>query len=157
MKSKPPSTIEASDAPKRIGSRYPAPYNEQCLARSKAILGDVFGLTQFGVNLVTLEPGAWSSHRHWHEKEDEFVFVVEGTITLSDDAGDHVLTPGMCAGFKAGVANGHHLKNMSDKPASYLEVGTRSKVDTSTYSDVDMLAVKDDGAWRFIRRDGSGF
>ena len=84
--------------------------------REKRALGDVFGLTQFGVNLTTLAPGTWSAHRHWHDNEDEFVFVVEGEITLIDDAGEHLLKPGMCAGFKAGVANGHHLVNKTRRP-----------------------------------------
>ncbi len=107
----PPSFILATETPVRTGSRYPVPYNEPCMARTKHILGDVFGLKQFGVNLVLLPPGSWSSQRHWHEKEDEFIYIVEGEITLFDNSGEHLLTPGMCAGFRAGNPNAHCLKN----------------------------------------------
>ncbi|MCA0434331.1 MAG: cupin domain-containing protein [Proteobacteria bacterium] len=157
MTGKPPATIRASDAPQRNGSRYPKIYSGPCEARQKFILGDVFGLDQFGVNLAVLPPGAWASQRHWHEGEDEFIYVVDGELLLVDDDGEHVLTPGMCAGFKAGNGNGHHLKNASDSPATYLEVGTRLKADRAHFSDVDMLAVKTDGAFRFVKRDGSDF
>jgi mannose-6-phosphate isomerase-like protein (cupin superfamily) len=92
-----------------------------------------FGLTQYGVNLTTLAPGSWSSHRHWHENEDEFVFVVEGEITLIDNAGEHLLKPGMCAGFKAGVANGHHLVNKTKAPVIYLEIGTQAPIERAYY------------------------
>lgn len=154
---KPSSTIIAADAPKRIGSRYPTPHDELCKNRSKAILGDVFGLDQFGVNLVTLAPGAWSSQRHWHVNEDEFVYVVEGEITLSDNDGDHLMTPGMCAGFKANNGNGHCLKNLTDKAVIYLEVGTRAKIEQGYYSDIDMQFVKDDKGNRFLKKDGGAF
>jgi uncharacterized cupin superfamily protein len=157
MNAKTPSSIKASDAPKRTGSRYPKEFAELCMNRSKAILGDVFGLDQFGVNLVTLQPGTWSSHRHWHEKEDEFVFVVEGNITLSDDAGDHLLTPGMCAGFKAGSGNGHCLKNLTDKPVVYLEVGTRSQNETAWYSDIDMKVSLVNRVTTYQKKDGTPY
>lgn len=155
---KPPSFIKATDAPIRSGSRYPAPHHEPCMARSKFKLGDVFDLTQFGVNLVTLPSGAWSSQRHWHEQQDEFVYVISGELVLADDHGEHILTPGMCAGFKANNGNGHHLKNLSTQPAQYLEVGTRSAGETAWYSDIDMM-VKDypDGTSRYTRKDGSDF
>jgi uncharacterized cupin superfamily protein len=152
-----PKFIVASDSPKRTGSRYPAPYNEPCMARSKAILGDQFGLTQFGVNLVTLPPGTWASQRHWHEKEDEFIVVMEGELVLADDSGEHVLTPGMCAGFKANTGNGHCLKNLTDKPAIYLEVGSRIPGEKAVYSDVDMKGENVDGSFTFTRKDGSRF
>ena len=154
---KTPSTIKASDAPKRLGSRYPAPHDKPCIERSKAILGNVFGLDQFGVNLVTLAPGAWSSQRHWHVNEDEFVYVIEGEITLSDDAGDNLMTPGMCAGFKANNGNGHCLKNLTDKPVVYLEVGTRTKSEQGYYSDIDMQFISDENGSRFLHKDGSAF
>ena len=157
MYNKPPSVLKASDAPKRTGSRYPKPHDAPCIERSKAILGDVFGISQFGVNLVTLQPGAWSSQRHWHEKEDEFVFVIEGHITLSDDAGDHLLKPGMCAGFKANSGNGHCLKNLTDKPAVYLEVGTRAQDETAWYSDIDMKVSLVNRVMTYTKKDGSGF
>src|SRR5665213_3115889 len=137
-----PKFIEAIDAPTRKGSRYPKPHDAPCLNRTKYLLGNVFGLDQFGVNLAVLEPGAWSSQRHWHEKEDEFIYVLDGEITLADDSGEHVLTPGMCAGFKAGNGNGHCLKNLTDKPVQYLEVGTRGSDEVCWYSDIDMKVVQ---------------
>jgi len=155
--SKPPSVIIATDAPTRTGSRYPAPHDEKCKNRTKFILGDVFGLDQFGVNLVTLPPGEWSSQRHWHEKEDEFVYVVSGEITLSDDAGDHLLKPGMCAGFKAGNGNGHCLKNLTRHPAQYLEMGTRAAHEVAWYSDIDMKVEVKNRKSTYTRKDGSGF
>ncbi len=154
---KQPSFIAASDAPTRNGSRYPAPHDEPCKARTKNILGDVFGLDQFGVNLVTLEAGAWSSQRHWHEKEDEFIYVLSGELTLVDDDGEHKLHQGMCAGFKAGNQNGHHLKNLSPNSAQYLEVGTRAKTEKGYYSDIDMMFVEDGKGEKFQRKDGSSF
>lgn len=154
---KPPTTLWPLDAPKREGSRYPVPHNEPCMKRSKAILGNVFGLDQFGVNLVTLAPGTWSSQRHWHVNEDEFVYIVEGKLTLCDDDGEHIMTSGMCAGFKANNGNGHCLKNLTDKPAVYLEVGTRAKTETGYYSDIDMMFVSDGKNNRFLHKDGSEF
>lgn len=152
-----PKFIKAADAPRREGSRYPKPHDEPCMERSKAILGDVFGLDQFGVNLVTLLPGAWSSQRHWHVQEDEFIYVVEGQITLADDSGEHLLTPGMCAGFKANNGNGHCLKNLTDRPVIYLEVGTRSKDETAYYSDIDMKVQIVNRVTSYTKKDGSGF
>ena len=153
---KPPSAIKATDAATRVGSRYPAPYDEPCKARTKYLLGDVFGLDQFGVNLAVLEPGAWSSQRHWHEKEDEFIYVLSGELVLSDDAGDHVLKPGMCAGFKAGSGDAHHLVNRSARAVVYLEIGDRSAGDEVAYPDDD-LAVRagPDGKRRYERKDGT--
>ena len=155
--SKTPSFIKATDAPTRTGSRYPKPYDEPCLNRTKFLLGDVFGLHQFGVNLASLEAGAWSSQRHWHEKEDEFIYVLEGEIILSDDTGDHKLMPGMCAGFKANNGNGHCLKNLTDKPAKYLEMGTRAAHEVAWYSDIDMKVTIKDRVAIYTRKDGSAF
>jgi uncharacterized cupin superfamily protein len=109
----------------RKGSGYPKPYNEPCMARSKRALGDAAGLVSIGVNLVRLEPGAWSSQRHWHSRDDEFVYVLEGELALVTEAGEQTLTPGMAAGFPAGKADGHHLINRGRKTAVYLEVGGR--------------------------------
>ena len=150
-----PKFIEATAAPIRKGSRYPAPHDAPCIARTKFLLGDVFGLSQFGVNLAVLEPGAWSSQRHWHENEDEFIYVLSGEITLADDSGEHVLKPGMCAGFKAGNGNGHCLKNLTDKPVQYLEVGTRGTDEVAWYSDIDMKVVQKDRKGIYLRKDGS--
>jgi uncharacterized cupin superfamily protein len=153
-----PSAVVVKDLPLKTGSGYPAPHAEKVKGRSRyAGLGDLFGLDQFGVNVVTLAPGSWSSQRHWHAEEDEFIYVLKGEVVLADDAGDHVLTEGMCAGFKAGNGNGHHLKNESAEPAVYIEVGSRKPKDHVTYSDIDMLAIKDGGPWRFVKKDGSGF
>jgi uncharacterized cupin superfamily protein len=152
-----PSAIKATDAPKREGSRYPEPFHEICMARTKHLLGNEFGLTQFGVNLAIIQPGAWSSQRHWHENEDEFIYVIEGEITLSDDDGDHLLTPGMCAGFKANNGNGHCLKNLSDKPVKYLEVGTRLSNETAWYSDIDMKVSVVANVQKFTKKDGSPY
>ncbi len=151
-----PSTVVINSLPVKSGSGYPPPFNQEVLGRSRwAGLGDLFGIDQFGVNVVTLLPGAWSSHRHWHQEEDEFVYMLDGEVTLVDNAGEHVMTPGMCAGFKAGNSNGHHLKNLSEKPAVYLEVGTRKAVDRVTYSEIDMKAEKDHGPWKFVKKDGT--
>jgi uncharacterized cupin superfamily protein len=157
--SKIPTAAVATESPARRGSRYPSPYDANCQGRTKFVLGDQFGLDQFGVNLAVIEPGAWSSHRHWHETEDEFVYMLEGELVLVDDSGETVLTPGMCAGFKANNGNGHCLQNRSAKRATYLEVGTRAKSDRATYSDIDMLALKEagSGAFKFVKRDGSAF
>lgn len=130
----------------RQGSGYPQEFRAQVAGRSKRALGDATGLTQFGVNQVHLPPGVWSSQRHWHSHEDEFVIVLEGELTLITDAGEQVLGPGMVAGFPAGKPDGHHLINRTDRPAVYLEIGTRIEQDETVYSDVDMeLRVGPDG------------
>ena len=153
---KPPSFIEATAAPTRTGSRYPKPHNLLCMARTKHLLGNVFGLTQFGVNLAILPPGCWSSQRHWHEQQEEFIYVVSGELVLVDDDGEHLLKPGTCAGFKANTGNGHHLKNMGDQTAQYLEVGTRTKTEVAWYSDIDLKAEDSaDGTSCYVRKDGS--
>src|SRR5215469_9382033 len=108
-----------------IGTLYPPPFDEPCRQRQRRKLGDAAGLTQFGINLLTLPPGAWSSQRHWHTGGDEFVYVVSGEVTLVTDGGAELLRAGDCAGFKAGDTNGHHLQNRSDKEVQVLEIGTR--------------------------------
>ena len=152
-----PATIKATEAPKREGSRYPKPYDEACQARVKYLMGNAFGLDQFGVNLVVLQPSAMSSQRHWHENEDEFIYIVEGTLVLVDDAGEHEMLPGMCAGFKAGNGNGHCLKNTSAKPATYLEVGTRMAKERVWYSDIDMMVTQVNQVGTYTKKDGSSF
>jgi uncharacterized cupin superfamily protein len=152
-----PKFISAKESPTRTGSRYPAPHNEVCLRRVKHILGDQFGLDQFGVNLAILPPGEWASQRHAHEKEDEFIYVLEGELVLADDSGEHLLTPGMCAGFKANTGNGHCLKNLTDKQAAYLEVGSRITGEKVVYSDIDMKGENVDGKFVFLHKDGSTF
>lgn len=149
--------VRALDVTARTGTIYPQPYAAAIAGRAKRALGDLFGLDQFGVNLTVLAPGAASSERHWHESEDEFVYVLDGEVTLIDNAGEHLLTAGMCAGFKAGVPDGHKLVNRSGKPVTLLEVGTRSEGDRAHYPDADMLAQKVDGKFRITRKDGTAY
>jgi uncharacterized cupin superfamily protein len=130
--------IDLSSAPAGEGTRYPPPHDKPCRDRRWLKLGDAAGLTQFGVSLVTLNPGSWSSQRHWHEKEDEFVYVLDGELVLVTDDGEEVMGPGDCAGFKAGVRNGHVLQNRSAHSARFLVVGTRDDSDWGEYSDIDM-------------------
>jgi len=150
-----PNAVDAKSVPIIKGSGYPAPYDQPCKTRQKRRLGDLFGLDNFGVNLVELLPGVWSSQRHWHTHEDEFIYVLEGVLTLINDDGETVLTPGMCAGFKAGVENGHHLVNKSDDAAIYLEVGSRDRQDDGHYSDIDMQILKRAKSGKFTRKDGT--
>ncbi|MGQ0484233.1 MAG: cupin domain-containing protein [Hyphomicrobiales bacterium] len=152
-----PASIVAREIKARTSTIYPPPYAAPLAGREKRALGDPFGLTQFGVNLTTLQPGAWSSQRHWHEREDEFIYVVDGVIVLIDDAGEHVLTSGMCAGFKAGVPNGHHLVNRSAGPATFVEIGTRSPEERSHYPEADMRGVKKGEKWTITRKDGTAY
>ncbi len=121
------------------------------------MLGDAGGLTQFGVNLTTLEPGAISALRHWHSAEDEFVYVLSGEVTLITDAGAETLTAGMAAAFPAGNTDAHQLVNRSSTPATYLEVGTRSPDDEITYPDVDLHRIKRDGRGTFVRKSGEPY
>lgn len=130
--------IDMKAAPRGSGTRYPAPFDEPCRKRSWHKLGDAAGLTQFGVNLVRLPPGAWSSQRHWHTHEDEFAYVLEGEVVLVTDAGEEVMRPGDCAGFKADVRDGHHLQNRSDRDVLLLVVGSRNDEDRGEYPDIDL-------------------
>jgi len=141
----------------RRSSIYPAPFAAGFERRIKRALGDAGGLTQFGVNLTTLEPGAISSLRHWHAKEDEFVYVLEGEVTLITDAGEEVLRPGMAAAFPAGEADAHQLVNRSAAPATFLEVGTRTANDETAYPDVDLHYYKRDGRRSFVRKSGEPY
>jgi uncharacterized cupin superfamily protein len=146
--------IEIAAAVVRSGSNYPAPYHEPCLNKTRRKLGDVPGLSQFGVSLLTLQPGAWSSQRHWHTAEDEFVWVVSGEVVLVTDEGEHMLKAGDCAGFPAGQANGHHLQNRAAVPAALLEVGSRRPgVDVTDYPDIDMTS----SARGRFHRDGTPY
>jgi uncharacterized cupin superfamily protein len=142
-----PATVEA-----RQGSGYPPDLAHFAAGRSKQKLGDVAGLTNFGVNLVRLPPGAWSSIRHWHSHEDEFVYIIEGEAVLVTDAGERTLGAGMAAGFPAGVADGHHLINRTDAVVTYLEVGGRNAEDDCFYPDADLQYRHQDGV--FTRKDG---
>ena len=152
-----PPAFDPATLPVRRGSSYPPPFDQPCATRERRTLGDIAGLTQFGVNLLTLPPGAWSSQRHWHSKEDEFVYVVAGEITLITDAGEQTLGPGMIAGFPAGKPDGHHLVNRSKEPVVVLEVGTRAAKEQAVYSDVDMRAEIDGEAARFLHKNGEPY
>jgi len=148
--------IDFSTAPVVTGSRYPAPYNAPCAARTRQRLGDAAGLTDFGVNLLRLPPGVWSSQRHWHTAEDEFLYVLEGEVVLVTDAGEQTLKAGDCAGFKAGVADGHQLQNRSQREAVMLEVGSRKAVDDEVdYPDIDLRFLKGRGG--FSHKDGKPY
>ncbi len=136
------------------GTGYPAPFRSLVEGRLRKRLGDAGGLTQFGVNLTRLAPGSASAHRHWHENEDEFVYVLEGEVTLVENEGDTVLGPGDAAAFKAGVANGHHLINRGEQDVLYLEIGTRAPRDRGVFPDIDLGFVKDGGGPRFTRGSG---
>ena len=149
--------IDIAKATVRTKGVYPEPWRAITEGREKAALGDVVGLTQFGVNLTRLKPGAASALRHWHQAEDEFVYVLEGEIMLIEDGGTTVLQRGDAAGFKAGVANGHHLVNKSQCDAVYLEVGTRAKRERAHYSDVDLILDRDESGFRFSRRSGEAY
>ena len=155
MPQKKPVAVDATTLPVKTGSGYPAPYDEPCKERQRQVLGDVFGLNDFGVNYMTLPPGAWSSQRHWHSHEDEFVYVLSGTATLVTDDGETQLAPGMCAGFASGETNGHQLVNSTDQPVVYLEIGTRNADDDGFYSDIDMQILKRAKGGDFTRKDGS--
>jgi uncharacterized cupin superfamily protein len=151
--------IDLASAPRSSGSSYPAPHDEPCIGREGLRLGLAAGLTQFGVNLVILQPGAWSSQRHWHEIEDEFVWVLDDEVALIEDNGETVLRAGDCAGFKGGVRNGHHLVNRTDHPVRILTVGTRDDADHGEYSDIDMrfLPGRYSGGGGFSRKDGTRY
>jgi uncharacterized cupin superfamily protein len=147
--------IAIDSAPFVAGSRYPSPFDEPCQARKRWRLGDAAGLTQFGVNLMRLAPGAWSSQRHWHSAEDEFVWVLEGEVVLVTNEGEQVLRAGDCAGFVAGQPNGHHIQNRSANEAVLLEVGSRRpKQDICDYPDIDMVLKGDAG---FQHRNGAPY
>lgn len=139
------------------GTLFPEPFRSRIGPRVRQRLGDALGLSQFGVNLVTLPPGARSALRHWHTLEDEFVYVLAGELALVTDAGEQTLTAGMCAGFKAGVRDGHHLVNHSTRPAQYLEVGSRREGDVAGYPDDDLLLVLTVDGEKVLHKDGTAY
>jgi len=149
-----PPAINTTDLTARTGSGYPAPFRDAMNGRVKRVIGDALGLTNFGVNLVHLAPGAWSSQRHWHTREDEMIYVLEGEVTLITDAGEQVLEPGMAAGFPAGKPDGHHLVNRSDKVAVFLEMGDRKDDDEAFYSDIDMELRLVEGRNVYVHKNG---
>ena len=148
--------IDSTGISPTLGSGYPVPYDEPCRGRQRWRLGEGGGLTQFGVNLLKLPPGAWSSQRHWHSAEDEFVYVLQGEVVLVTGTGEQVLRPGECAAFKAGEADGHHVQNRSDAEAVLLEVGTRDPAqDAVDYPDIDLMLTR--GERRFRHKDGTPY
>lgn len=149
--------IDIAEAQIDRALRYPKPFADVLAGREKAKLGDAIGLTQFGVNIATLPPGVWSSQRHWHAAEDEFIYVLDGEIVLVEDDGEVVLKPGDAAGFKANSGNGHCLINRGATTARYLEVGTRSWKDTVTYSDIDMRLERDGAERRYLHKSGGPY
>jgi uncharacterized cupin superfamily protein len=136
---------------------YPEPFRQIVLGRSRKRLGNAAGLTQFGVNLTTLKPGAASAQRHWHAAEDEVVYMLAGEVMLCEDGGEVLLRPGDAAGFKAGVANGHCLVNRSDRDAVYLEIGTRAARERAEYPDIDMRMERDEKGARFLHKSGEPY
>jgi uncharacterized cupin superfamily protein len=149
--------IQPQDVPDRTGSNYPEAFKPRVAGRTKKRLGDAAGLNNFGVNLVRLEPGSQSALRHWHTKQDEFIYVLEGELTLVTDAGAQILTAGMAAGFPANQADGHHLINHADTTAIYLEVGDRTTDDTAHYPDDNLVAQSTPNGWQFSDRNGTPY
>jgi uncharacterized cupin superfamily protein len=149
--------IDIAKAVVRTKGVYPGSLRKVTDGREKAALGNVAGLTQFGVNLTRLKPGAASALRHWHEQEDEFIYVLEGELVLIEDDGEKLLKPGDCAGFKAGASNGHQLINKSSRDAVYLEIGTRAATERAHYPDCDLVMERDARGMRFLRRSGEPY
>lgn len=147
--------IELASVPEVKGVGYPAPFDAPCADRIRQRLGNAGGLGDFGVNLMRLPPGNWSSQRHWHSHEDEFVYVLEGELTLVEDGGETLLHAGDCAAFAKNSGNGHHLVNKGGVTAVYLEVGSRNREDLITCSDIDMMSANADG--RFVHKDGTPY
>ena len=147
--------LDIAAIPRETGSNYPSPFDEPVKAQVCQRLGPAGGLVQFGVNLTRLPPGAWSSQRHWHSREDEMVFVVEGEVVLVTDAGEEVLGAGDAAAFKAGDPDGHHLINRSARDAVVLEIGSRDPGDACFYPDIDMVA--EPGVAHYAHRDGTPY
>jgi len=149
--------IDISKLAARSGTSYPDAFKRVVEGRAKTALGNAVGLTQFGVNLTRIKPGSASALRHWHENEDEFVYILEGELVLVEDEGETVLKPGDCAGFKANVPNGHHLVNKSNSDALYLEIGTRAPSERAHYPDVDLKFERDEKVVRILHKSGEPY
>lgn len=150
--------LASEAAPRALASSYPPAFARRMQGRLKRPLGDPFGLTHFGVNLTRLEPGAQSALMHAHDRQDEFIYVLEGTPTLRYGSEEMLLSPHMCAGFPAGTGLGHQLINRSQQPVSYLEIGDRTPGDRASYPEDDLYATLDDnGRWLFTHRDGTPY
>jgi len=153
-----PVAVTAADVPARTKpSNYPEPFASRMAGRLKHPLGDLFGLTNFGVNLTRLAPHAASALRHAHTRQDEFVYILQGHPTLHTDEGRTPLAPGMCAGFRAGTGNAHRLVNETAEEVVYLEVGDRTPGDEGSYPDDDLVALKVEGGWKFCHKDGTPY
>src|SRR5689334_15065689 len=158
MSAYPVALVASEAAPRARKSIYPEIFADRVGGRIKRPLGDLFGLTIFGVNLTTLPPGAMSALRHAHTKQDEFVYILEGTPTLITDAGETVLKPGMCAGFKCATGDAHHLVNRGTNDVVYIEIGDRTLGDAASYTDDDIVAIKTaDGSRKFTHKDGTPY
>lgn len=147
--------IDMRVVPRHTGSGYPSPFDAPCRERVRQRLGDAGGLTDFGLNIMRLPPGNWSSQRHWHSHEDEFVFILEGEVILVEDDGETSLRAGDCAAFPKNTGNGHHMVNRSNADAVYLEVGSRHPDDMTTCADIDVKSANADGVWR--HKDGTPY
>lgn len=147
--------VHIDQVPARLGSGYPPPFDIPCATRTRRRLGNAGGLHDFGVNLMTLPPGCWSSQRHWHSHEDEFVYLLQGELILVENSGETLLQTGECAAFSKGSGIGHHLINRSASMAVYLEIGSRDPKDLTTCSDIDMQSTNADG--RFVHKDGTPY
>ena len=149
--------IDIDKIPIDTSTGYPSPFNKAVEGRSRKRLARAAGLAHFGVNICTLKPGAASSQRHWHEGEDELVYVLQGEVVLREDGGETVLKPGEAAAWKAGVPNGHCLVNRSDRNAVFIEVGTRAASERAHYSDIDMMVVRNEKGARYTRKNGEPY
>jgi uncharacterized cupin superfamily protein len=147
--------IDIAAIPKRIGTGYPEPFNDACAGRTRQRLGEAGGLKDFGVNLTTLPPGKWSSQRHSHSHEDEFVYVLEGELLLVENGNETPLRAGDCAAFARGTGNAHHLRNVGNSTATYLEIGSRNREDLTTCADLDLMSYNRDGKW--LHKDGTPY
>jgi uncharacterized cupin superfamily protein len=154
----PIAVVALEAAPRTKPTNYPEPFASRMAGREKRPLGDLFGLSNFGVNLTRLRPGGCSALRHAHSQQDEFVYILAGQPVLITDGGETPLSPGMCAGFKAGTGNGHHLVNQANEDVLYLEVGDRTAGDAGSYPDDDLQAMLDkDGKWQFLHKNGTSY
>ena len=149
--------VDIAKVPVKSGSFYPAPFKSEHEGRHKQALGEAIGLTQFGVNIARIKPGAASALRHWHEQEDEFIYMLEGELVLAENNGEVVLKPGDAAGFKAGSGNAHRLINRSNRDAVYFEVGTRAPSERVRYPDVDLVMERDQKGRRYLHKNGEPY
>ncbi len=149
--------IDIAKVPADTDCAYPDPFWQPIVGRARQRLGNAVGLSQFGVNLTTLKPDAWSAQRHWHTGEDELIYVLEGELVLCENDGETILKPGDAAGWKAGTPNGHCLINRSNCDAVYLEIGTRAKREKAEYPDIDMRAERNENGARYTHKSGEPY